>query len=140
MVLKSSTISIICVTTTLSAGEYNFVGGATNDATKHKQLFLDPAAVGPKVIILDPSLTLTTPERVWLSTGLRAMDHCIESFASSNPSPEASVHCIKGIKLLIPSLLQTKKNPEDLDARLRAQLGSAESMKPHVLYRTRVGK
>ncbi|KAF4614384.1 hypothetical protein G7Y89_g15354 [Cudoniella acicularis] len=75
---KPSTIPIICITTTLSAGEYNPAGGATNNLTKHKQLFVDPSFTGPKIIIWDPELTLTAPEKVWLSTGLRAVDHCVE--------------------------------------------------------------
>jgi alcohol dehydrogenase class IV len=119
--------------------KYNPVGGATNDETKHKQLFVDPSNTGPKVIIMDPELTLTTPERVWLSTGLRAVDHCVETMCSSKPKPEGSVYSTKGIRLLIPSLLKTKKNPGDLEARLKAQLGSAESMKASIIEGVPVG-
>lgn len=137
---KPSTIPVISVTTTLSAGEYNYAGGATNDVTKHKQLFIDPIKCGPKVIILDPELTLTTPERVWLSTGLRAVDHCVETICSSNPNPAGTAHSLEGIKLLIPALLRTKKDSQDRDARLGAQLGSAQSMKAHLLEGVRVGK
>lgn len=137
--MKPSTISIMCITTTLSAGEYNPVGGATHDETKHKQLFVDPSNTGPKVIIMDPELTLTTPERVWLSTGLRAVDHCVETICSSKPKPEGSVYSIKGIRLLIPSLLKTKNDPGNLDARLKAQLGGAESMKASMIEGVPVG-
>ena len=137
--LKASTIPIISVTTTLSAGEYNYAGGATNDVTKHKQLFIDPIKSGSRIIVMDPELTLTTPERVWLSTGLRAVDHCVETICSSNAKPAGTVHSIKGLKLLIPALLKTKKDPADLDARLRAQLGGAESMKAHLLEGVHVG-
>ena len=138
--LKASTIPIISVTTTLSAGEYNYAGGATNDVTKHKKLFVDPIRSGPSVIVLDPELTLTTPERVWLSTGLRAVDHCVETICSSNHKPEGTVYSLHGIKLLIPALLQTKKDPKDPEARLKAQLGGAQSMKAHLLEGVHVGK
>ena len=137
--LKPSTISIMCVTTTLSAGEYNPVGGATHDETKHKQLFVDPSNTGPKVIVMDPELTLTTPERVWLSTGLRAVDHCVETICSSKPKPEGSVYSTMGIRLLIPSLLKTKKDRGNLEARLNAQLGGAESMKAYLIEGVPVG-
>ena len=33
----------------------------------------------PKVVIYDASFALYTPERLWLSTGLRALDHAVES-------------------------------------------------------------
>jgi alcohol dehydrogenase class IV len=138
--LKPSTLPYMCVTSTLSAGEFNSTGGATHDVTKHKQLFQDPAKKGHQVIMMDPKLTLTAPERVWLSTGLRAVDHCVECICSSKPNPEATACGLKGLKLLIPSLLRTKEDPQDLDARLKAQLGAAESMKPWVVYGAPAGK
>jgi len=64
---KGSTLPMICITTTLSGGEFNGAGGCTNDITKHKQLYMD-AGRGPKLIIMDPELTVTTPEKIWLST------------------------------------------------------------------------
>ncbi|KAH8645767.1 hypothetical protein BX600DRAFT_534203 [Xylariales sp. PMI_506] len=137
--VRPSTIPYMCTTTTLSAGEFNNFGGATDDATKHKQLFADPALAGHMVIAMDPELTLTTPERVWLSTGLRAVDHCVESICSSKPNPEGTACALKGLRLLIPSLLWTKEHPEDLQARLKAQLGAAESMKAFVVHGVPVG-
>ena len=115
------------------------MGGATHDETRHKQLFVDPSRAGPKVIIMDPELTLTTPERVWLSTGLRAVDHCVETMCSSKPKPEGSAYSIKGLRLLISSLLKTKKDQSDLEARLSAQLGGAESMKALIIEDVPVG-
>lgn len=138
--LKPSIIPIISITTTLSAGEYNPAGGATNDNTKHKQLFQDPSATGPKVIIWDPELTLTVPEKVWLSTGLRAVDHCVETICSSNPTPTGTAYSTKGLRLLIPALLMTKEDPANLAARLNAQRGGAESMKAFLLEGVNVGK
>lgn len=138
--LKPSVMPIISITTTLSAGEYNPIGGATSDTTKHKQLFLAPASTGPKVIIWDPELTLTVPDKVWLSTGLRAVDHCVETICSSNPKAAGTVYSTKGLRLLIPALLRTKQDPTDLAARLDAQKGSAESMKAFLLEGVRVGK
>ena len=35
------------------------------------------AELAPAGIILDAELTLATPERLWLSTGLRALDHAV---------------------------------------------------------------
>ncbi|TVY35688.1 Dehydrogenase [Lachnellula subtilissima] len=137
--LKPAVMPVISITTTLSAGEYNPAGGATNDNTRHKQLFQPPASPGPKVIIWDPELTLTVPEKVWLSTGLRAVDHCVETICSSNPKPKGTVYSTKGLRLLIPALLRTKQDPADLDARLNAQKGGAESMKAHLLEGVHAG-
>ncbi|KAJ4387930.1 hypothetical protein N0V93_008533 [Gnomoniopsis smithogilvyi] len=132
-------LPIICIPTTLSAGEYNPPGGATHDETKHKQLFFPPNHRGPQILIMDPALTQTTPQRVWLSTGLRAMDHCVETICSSNPKAEGTEASLRGIGLLMPGLLKTKRNPHDSRARLSCQLGAAESMKANVIYGVHVG-
>lgn len=133
-------LPIICVPTTLSAAEFNPPGGATHDETKHKQLFFPPNHRGPQVLIMDPGLAQTTPERVWLSTGLRAMDHCVETICSSNPKAEGTEASLRGIELLIPGLLKTKRDGKDAKARLSCQLGAAESMKASVIYGVHVGE
>lgn len=33
----------------------------------------------PKGVILDAELTLDTPQRLWLSSGIRALDHAVET-------------------------------------------------------------
>lgn len=50
--VHNSVIPVVSVTTTLSAGEFNPPGGATNDATHHKQLFQNPGKIGISVIIM----------------------------------------------------------------------------------------
>lgn len=137
--IHNSVVPVVSVTTTLSAGEFNPPGGATNDATHHKQIFQNPGKVGISVIVMDSALTQTTPQKVWLSTGLRAVDHCVETICSSNPNPEGTKHSLRGLKLLLPGLLRTKQEPNDLEARLRCQLGAAESMRAANLYGVKVG-
>lgn len=137
--LTASTIPIVTVSTTLSGGEYNNVGGATNHFTRLKQLFIDPIFSGPRVIILDPVLTLGVPQKVWLSTGMRAIDHCVESFCGTEVSMKASDSALAGLKLLVPALLTTAKDPGDLDARLAAQRGACEGMKGLCVYGSPLG-
>lgn len=123
-----STISVMCVPTTLSGGEFNRSGGGTSDIDMHKQLGSDPSSPGPKVIIWDPELVMTTPLRVWLSTGMRAIDHIVESYCSQMSKPEAKEPAFRGLKLLSGGLIRTKRDPDDLEARLDAQKGGRESM------------
>ena len=121
-------IPVLCVTTTLSGGEFHAGGGATNDATHRKQLFYDPTS-SPKIVFFDPVLTATTPERVWLSTGVRTIDHCVEAICSINASPESDAVAEKGLREPIPALLRCKADPQGLPARLSCQLGWLESTK-----------
>lgn len=63
----------------------------------------------------------------------------MESICSLRPTEEGSEYARKGLELLIPALLETKANPENLEARLNAQKGGAYSMKPFLLEDVPVG-
>lgn len=104
--------------------------GATDTRTDQKRAFAHPD-MGADLIILDPALTVSTPERVWLSTGIRAVDHCVEGLCSTNPnvSEESDRGFAVGLKLLVPNLLATKKDWNAEEPRLKEMMGVVEAMK-----------
>ena len=55
-------------------------------ATKVKELFRH-ADIVPRAAVLDPAVTRHTPMWLWLSTGIRAVDHCVEGICSNESSP-----------------------------------------------------
>lgn len=87
--------------------------------------------MGASLIILSPSLCISTPQHVWLSTGLRAVDHCVEGLCSLDEKVCAGSdeEFSNGLKLLVPNLLITKEDPKNEDARLKEMWGVVESMK-----------
>ena len=129
---KGSKMPMISIPTTLSGGEYNAYGACTNDITRKKQLFGNHTQE-PRLIILDPVLTLTTPMRVWVSTGVRAVDHCVEALCSIKSNEKANGDFIRSIRLLISGLLQCTKNPNDTEARSQCQFGCMSYMKVMLL-------
>jgi alcohol dehydrogenase class IV len=120
---NSPTVPLICIPTTLSAGEYSRFGGGTSSKTHLKVVMTHPKMY-PSLVILDPALTTTTPEWVWLSTGVRAIDHCVEAMCSLQSIEAVDVEAERALKLLISKLLKTKTDPTDLDARLQCQLAT----------------
>ena len=130
--MVGSTIPTITIPTTLSGGEYNSYGACTNDITHNKQLFAN-STFEPRLVILDSALTVTTPMRVWISTGVRAVDHCVEVLCSIKPNKENNTNFTEGLRLLLPALLKSIERPHNLDAREKYQLGSMNSMKFMVL-------
>lgn len=66
----------ITIPTTLSAAECTFIAGYTDEKGK-KSMVVD-ARVVPHVIIYDPAFGRETPEWLFSSTGLRAVDHAVE--------------------------------------------------------------
>lgn len=78
---------------------------------------------------MDPELAQTTPDWVWLSTGVRAVDHCVEALcAISGTTPSSDQLAKHALGLLVPGLLKCKKNHDDREAYLQCQLGSVDAM------------
>jgi alcohol dehydrogenase class IV len=81
-------------------------------------------------VVLDPAVTVHTPEWLWLSTGIRAVDHCVEGICSTEANPYADAQALHGLGLLCRGLPRVKADPYDLAARLDCQIGSWLSMGP----------
>ncbi|KAI0123909.1 putative Fe-containing alcohol dehydrogenase [Xylariales sp. AK1849] len=126
--IKPSQIAVVCIPTSLSGGEYSATAGATNDESGRKYSFSGNGLAGPSLVILDPQLSASTPEHVWISTGVKAVDHCVETLCSLKSDEEADGEAKKGLEKLIPGLLLCKQNPRDLEARLQCQLGVIDAM------------
>jgi maleylacetate reductase len=84
----------------------------------------------PRAVVLDPAVTVHTPEWLWLSTGIRAVDHCVEGVCSGEANPYGDAQALHGLSLLARGLTRVKADPGDLAARLDCQVGSWLSMGP----------
>jgi alcohol dehydrogenase class IV len=119
----------VTVPTTLSAGEFSAISGITDERRRVKELFRHPRMM-PNAVVLDPAVTVHTPEWLFLSTGIRAVDHCVEGFCSAEANPYADAQALHGLGLLCRGLARVKADPGDLDARLDCQIGAWLSMAP----------
>ena len=113
----------VAVPTTLSGAEWAHAIGVTDEEVGRKSGFADPKAV-PPVVILDAEATLYTPEKLWLSTGIRALDHAIEGFLAKGEHPIEDVMGFEGAKRLVAYLPRSKETPEDVEVRHELQLAS----------------
>src|ERR1700728_282558 len=116
-------IRVIAVPTTLSAAEFTPFAGVTDTARNVKEGYAHPD-LAPRAVILDPRITVHTPAELWLSTGIRAVDHAVEDLCSINSQPFADAASVYALKLLGRSLRRTKAEPGDLDARLDGMIGA----------------
>ena len=119
----------ISVPTTLSGGEFSAIAGVTDERTKVKELLRHPRII-PSAVVLDPAITVHTPEWLWLSTGIRAVDHCVEGVCSNEAHAFGDAQALKGLTLLSSGLPRVKADPNDLAARLDCQMGTWLSMGP----------
>ncbi|KAE9369077.1 Dehydroquinate synthase-like protein [Stipitochalara longipes BDJ] len=129
---KPSQIPIICIPTTLSGGEYSVYAGVTNHVT-HEKIQFSPPLASPSLIILSGELACSTPLEIWLQSGMRGVDHCIETLSSLKSTTEVDESVLKSLKCLIPGLLLSKKNAgnegeQEAKAKLECQLGIMYAM------------
>jgi len=112
----------VAVPTTLSVAELAAGAGFT-DETGTKGGMRDPDLL-PDVVIYDARLTLATPMQLWLSTGIRALDHAVEGFLAEGEHPFNDVMALEAIRRLLDSLPRAKADPKNLDVRTENQLAS----------------
>ena len=118
----------VSIPTTLSAGEFNTGGGnVLDDQAGHKIRVRNPALFA-HLIVLDPEMTEGTPDWLWLSTGVKAMDHCIERLYSAGNQPAIDAPILSAAELLFRYLPRSREQDQDLDARLHCLMGAWLSM------------
>jgi alcohol dehydrogenase class IV len=118
----------IAIPTTLSAAEYTTGAGFTNE--HGEKTGVSSPELAPAGIILDAELTLATPERLWLSSGLRALDHAIENLYRPLVPPPMKVLCYSAIADLFQYLPESKANPQALHVRQKLQIAAWMSLWP----------
>ena len=113
----------VAIPTTLSGAEWANRAGVTDESAGRKRGFADPKTV-PQVVVLDPEATVFTPEKLWLSTGIRALDHAVEGSLYGGDHPITDVTGLEGARRLMEYLPLSRREPEDLDVRLELQLAA----------------
>jgi maleylacetate reductase len=124
---EASWLRMIAVPTTLSSAEFTWFGGAYDPAQRVKEPYGYPMMM-PQSIILDPAITLSTPLSLFLSTGMKAIDHAAERLASLVIEPFTEAISIQALRLLARGLPRVRDNQADLQARLDCQMGMAIAM------------
>lgn len=97
------TIRQIAIPTTLATSEWTPVSTPIDEVTKLKARFVVPEG-SPQVVIYDPEIVAQTPLPLLLSTGIRGLDHAINTACSSSPHPFASLLAEKAIQLYVENL------------------------------------
>ena len=118
----------VSIPTTLSAGEFNVGGGnVLDDQAGHKIRVRCPNLYA-HLIILDPDMTEGTPDWLWLSSGVKALDHCIERLYCRGSQPATDATCLKAAELLFRHLPRSREETGNSESRLQCLMGAWLSM------------
>ncbi|KAL8707601.1 MAG: hypothetical protein Q9220_007388 [cf. Caloplaca sp. 1 TL-2023] len=117
----------ITIPTTLSAAECTGIAGYT-DSTGAKVSVTGPELM-PQVIIYDSTFAVKTPPKLWLSTGIRALDHAVETmYHPTAPDAPTKQLCLSALNHLLAYLPLSKKEPGNEEYITTLQLAAFNSL------------
>jgi len=116
----------VAVPTTAGTGsEVGRAGVILNEATHQKKIIFHPQML-PRVVILDPEVTVGLPRNVTAATGMDAFVHCFEAYCAPGFHPLADGIAIEGMRIIARHLPRACSNGGDIEAR--TQMLAAASM------------
>jgi alcohol dehydrogenase class IV len=125
--IPKAPIPFIAVPTTAGTGaEVTSVTVITNTTNDVKMMIKHPAFI-PAVAIVDPILTMTSPQPVTAATGVDALCHSIEAYISRKAQPMTDALALTSIRLISQNLRQAYQNGDDVDARENMALASMQA-------------
>ena len=108
---------IVAVPTTAGTGsEVGRAGVITDETTHTKKVIFHPLMM-PKVVIVDPELTVGMPRFITVGTGMDALAHCLEAYCAPGYHPLADGIAVEGIRLVFENLPKVHADPNDVEAR-----------------------
>ncbi|MBB3664433.1 alcohol dehydrogenase [Prauserella sediminis] len=118
--LTGTPVPVFAVPTTLSAAEWDGFAGSVDSARDTKDLTVYLEAT-PTAVFLDPELCAHTPRDLWATTGVRALDHAVETSYAKNAHPFTTALANDALTILAQNLPRSVADPEDYDAALKCQ-------------------
>lgn len=78
----------------------------------------------PKLVVLDPVLTLSLPRPITAATGMDAFTHSLESFISNKSNLISDMVALESIRLISSSIKEAYQNGNSVEAREKMLVGS----------------
>jgi alcohol dehydrogenase class IV len=121
--LGTTPLPIIAVPTTLSAAEWDGLAASVDHERDVKDLtgYLE---LTPELVILDPMLCAQTPRELWAQTGVRALDHAVETAYARSAHPYTTALANGALGLLAANLPRSVADPQDHEAALNCQIAA----------------
>ena len=118
----------VAVPTTLSAREFNMGGGNVLDDRAGHKIRVRHHRIQDDQVGVEPVMTEGTPDWLWLSTGVKALDHCIERLYATGNQPATDAPILAAAELLFNHLPKSRESDRDPEARLQCLLAAWMSM------------
>lgn len=126
LAMQASVPHIAIPTTAGTGSEATDVTVITSSSTDVKMMIKQPAFM-PNVAIVDPLLTLSSPQHVTSATGVDALSHAVEAYLSKRAHPMTDTIALSAMKLIVENILTAYNDGENIDAREAMSLGALQA-------------
>ncbi len=120
-------VPLIAIPTTAGTGSEVTDVTVINDTTHHIKMMIKQSAFLPKVALVDPALTLTSPQNVTAATGLDALCHSMESYFSRKAQPMTQTFSLAAIEKIMTYLEQAYQDGSNFEARNAMSLAATQA-------------
>ena len=116
---------VVAVPTTAGTGsEVGRASVITDQAQLVKKIIFHPNML-PRIVILDPELTIGLPPAITAATGMDALSHNLEAYCTTYYHPMAEGIALEGIRLIKEYLPRAVHHGNDLEARTNMLVASS---------------
>jgi len=109
--------NFIAIPTTSGTGSEVSRGAIITDTAENRKRAIGGRYLLPKLVVLDPELTVSMPPKLTAHTGLDALSHSVEAFVVDRYAPIADAFAREGIRLVADSLVKAYDDGSDKRAR-----------------------
>lgn len=115
---------LICIPTTAGTAADISQFCIINNTQRKVKIAIVSKTMVPDVALIDPMLTMTMGEELTAHTGLDALTHAVEAFASNASSAITDLNAKEAIRLISKHLLTAVRQPDNIEARTGMMLAS----------------
>ncbi len=109
---------LACIPTTAGTGSEVSFAAVIKDPEQKIKLLIGDFPVFPRLAILDPEATATLPPQIAAATGMDAMTHAIEGYATlEGTNPHSHAYALHALRLIRDNLPVAVSDPGNEDAR-----------------------
>lgn len=95
-----------------------------SDPVTHAKIVIRDIHMIPDVALLDPTLTISMPRQITVSTGVDALVHGIEAFVAKGSQPFSQAMALEAVDTIYSTLPSVTERPDDIEARGRMLIAS----------------
>jgi alcohol dehydrogenase class IV len=111
--ISAAPISLVAVPTTAGTGTEATKNAVISSYDPPFKKSLRSNQMVPKLVVVDPELTLPLPAETTAFTGMDAITQLIESYVSRRAKPIPQAFCLQGLSLAIPSIVFAVEHGQD---------------------------